>query len=826
MLRLCFGTLGRVLRECKIKSVSDVELVGALTKTIDPTCQYRSSEGTAVSRLLSCEQNLSNGQSRRTGQRARTDHSDFESGYETNRLSGVVGAALIANRNDVARKIKDTVFPLLDSDRKDLSVPTLFDIIASDTVIDNEKGGSFQKFVGQNKSSLLSQREISLPNLLAGLLLYVVVAVVNTEGKACAKKIDRAYVDRFRLSVKNFDISDEAEINSTDEEDNSLEFNENAVETYLDKIRQKNGSVRTLLNPYQLTPLYSIYVCNDVIRNVPVQGRFKNAYTVEYIHDATAKDLAACSNFVIIIGTGGIGKSMMIRHLLLDSIERYSEDGIVPIFVMLKDYDVNSASLFDYLYAKIHNFGTEISRAYLQSLLDAGKCLLLLDGLDEISTKYADAFEKKLEEFTDRFPENQYVISSRPHRTFSAYSRFTILRIRPFTKPQALALVDKLECSADDYSIKEEFREHLENRLYTTHRQFAENPLLLTIMYMTYELFRDVPSKMHLFYRNAYNALSQSHDALKGLKRPSQTGLTADDFAEWFAEFCARTYYDEKYEFSELEFEDYFNGLSMHKKHTGFHIEAKAFRDDLCDNLCLMYYESGKYHFTHRSFQEYFCALYFSKQKDRTLEGIGDFFDNLRSRNYGDKTFSMLYDMIPGKIEEYVFIPYLRKLFQECDSADGYWTFLETMFPQIEYTSGDTEVEADVSPSSFIYEFIRDTYFDVPYDFDSVPREESFIRERYAYVYNRDSSDEMLIEVGEITYDYEQEYGKPDEVGWLYEIDVGKLRAKKYLHKETLAALDNDEFCLKKEYIAAHECLKKLLDNQKPKGHNFFDRFS
>ena len=40
---------------------------------------------------------------------------------------------------------------------------------------------------------------------------------------------------------------------------------------------------------------------------------------------------------------------MMIRHLLLDSIERYPDDGIVPIFVMLKDYDVNSESLFDYL---------------------------------------------------------------------------------------------------------------------------------------------------------------------------------------------------------------------------------------------------------------------------------------------------------------------------------------------------------------------------------------------------------------------------------------------------------------------------------------------
>lgn len=825
MLRLCFGTLGRILRECKIKSVSDVELIGTLTRTVDPTCEYCSSDGTAISRLLSCTQNLSNGQMRRTGQKNQTNHFDFESGYETNRLSGVVNAALSADCHEVAKRIKEMVFPLLDHDRKNLVVPALFDIIATDTVIDNEKSGSFQKYVGKNKSSLLSQREILLPELLAGLLLYVVISVVNTEGKSCAKKIDRPYVDRFRLSLQNFNISDELGNIYTDKKDDSLEFDNRAIEIYLDKIRQKNGSVRTLLNPFHLTPLYSIYVCNDIVKNVPIQGRFRNTYTQEFIQDATAKDLAACSNFVIIIGTGGIGKSMMIRHLLLDAIERYPESGVVPIFVMLKDYDV-SDSLFDFLYTKIHNFGTGVSRPHLQSLLERGKCLLLLDGLDEISTKYAEMFEKQLEKFTDRFPDNQYVVSSRPHRTFSAYSHFTMLKIRPFTMSQALALVDKLECNADDYTIKAEFREQLESRLYVTHRQFAENPLLLTIMYMTYELFKDVPSKMHLFYRDAYNALSQSHDALKGLKRPSQTGLTADDFAEWFAEFCARTYYDEKYEFTEFEFSDYFNSLSMHDKHSGPLIEARAFRDDLCDNLCLMYYESGKYHFTHRSFQEYFCALYFSKQKDRTLEGIGDFFDNLRSRSYGDKTFSMLYDMIPGKIEEYVFIPYLKKLFQECDSADGYWTFLETMYPQIEYIFGDTDAIANVSPSSFIYEFIRNTFFDVTYDFDSLPREESFIIARYAYVYDDENGNAILIEVDEIPRDYVREYGMPDEVGWLYEIDVANIREKRFLHKETLTVLDDDVFCLKKEYTAARECLKKLLDKQKPRGHNFFDRFN
>ncbi len=604
------------------------------------------------------------------------------------------------------------------------------------------------------------------------------------------------------------------------------EYDDEDIRLYLGKIGQKYGTVRTLLNPYQQTPVDGIYVCNDIERSVVVPGRFRNTFTTEYIHNACAQDLAACSNFVIIIGTGGIGKSMMIRHLLLDAIERYPEDGIVPVFLMLKDYDVSSSSLMEYLVTKIHNFSPGITPDHLTALLDAGRCLLLLDGLDEVGTKQADAFEKKLEEFIDRFPNNQYVVSSRPHRTFSAYSRFTILKIRPFTKDQALALVDKLECSADDASIKDEFRTRLDSTLYNSHRQFAENPLLLTIMYMTYELFRDVPSKMHLFYRDAYDALSKSHDALKGLKRSSETGLTADEFAEWFAEFCARTYYDEKYEFTEYEFAEYFNSLTQHAKHPDRRIEAKAFRDDLCDNLCLMYFESGKYHFTHRSFQEYFCALFFSKQKDRTLEGIGDFFDNLRSRNYGDKTFSMLYDMIPGKIDEYVFIPYLRKLFEECDAGEGYWTFLETMYPQIEFTVGDTEYEADVSPASFIYEFIRTTFFDEVYDFDSLPREEEFIRERYAYVTDVPGGGESLVEIGEITYEYQQEYGMPEEIGWLYEVDIGKLREKRFLHKDMLAALDDDLFSLKKEYGAARDCLNNLLDKQKPKSNNFFDRFS
>ena len=119
-----------------------------------------------------------------------------------------------------------------------------------------------------------------------------------------------------------------------------------------------------------------------------------------------------------------------------------------------------------------------------------------------------------------------------------------------------------------------------------------------------------------------------------------------------------------------------------------------------------MFYEGGKYFFSHRSFQEYFCAFYFSRQKDKNLKRIGDFFENRRSRNYGDQTFNMLYDMIPSKVEEYIFYPFISNLLAECQRNEGYWTFLETKYPTLSYEAGETDVCSENTPRAYIYVFM------------------------------------------------------------------------------------------------------------------------
>lgn len=238
--------------------------------------------------------------------------------------------------------------------------------------------------------------------------------------------------------------------------------------------------------------------------------------------------------------------------------------------------------------------------------------------------------------------------------------------------------------------IKQKFLVALK-RLYWTHRSFAENPLLLTIMMMMYADIGDVPSEMHRFYNEAFQVLARKHDATKGgYKRPLSTQLDVEDFKKLFAEFCARTYNDERVELTDEQMEGYYRQLKA-VRDLNAHWNYESFAEDLTSNLCLMYYESLMYHFVHRSFQEYFCARYLADRLDRNLYRLSlTFFESKHYRYYSDSTFELLYDMDPIRIEDNVFLPFLTDLFEKCKKGSGfdYLNFLRIMYPEIAYNHG------------------------------------------------------------------------------------------------------------------------------------------
>ena len=740
-------------------------------------------------------------------------------------------------------------------------ITTLLDLIAADDSINDEE--EFYVCPGGKtltKRELASTQRLFLQPFLLGIWHYIVSKKIDN--KIGAATIDN-WLSRYiiidapgrrvsnreiykELVVEYYDVPSVCEKESNQALKPAVALSGDAsydYTSYLERTKNKYIELKTLLYTDHARNFYDFYVCNMLCSptHMTPSGVRRNRHIQNRLTEANIRKLRlSFGKNVIITGTGGLGKSMMMRHLLLDAITNYDDQKLIPFFIPLKDFNEENNNLFDFIYSKVSPL-CDVSKEQLRDTFINGEALVLLDGLDEIHSSMVPVFERQIENFIDSFADNMYVISSRPFQSFVAFHSFSTAELQPFTKEQALELIEKIEFREDEPDIKNKFKLALEKNLFNTHREFANNPLLLTIMLMTFEQYAEIPSKMHIFYREAYSALSQKHDANKGgYKRQLKTGLNADRFSDYFSEFCMRTYHDEKFELTDAEFEKYFNSLKVHDRFPDENVTASAFLKDLLSAMCLMYYESAKYAFTHRSFQEYFCALFFSKQKDKTLKHIGDFFENRTARMRGDKTFSMLYDMIPDHVEEYIFIPFIEDIVSECEGADGYWTFLRKYHPTIYYGYGDTsEFESNI-PESFLLNFILTTFgLNPAMLMIALPMHEEFITESYDWVlYPGQEDGEILVHGGYDNIisispeahkrfsDEELELQIEENVGYSLEFSIEEVLSEKEMYEDIISALDENECPLKCEYIKLKSILTSLKErHQTTTGDDFFDLF-
>jgi len=126
------------------------------------------------------------------------------------------------------------------------------------------------------------------------------------------------------------------------------------------------------------------------------------------------------------------------------------------------------------------------------------------------------------------------------------------------------------------------------------------------------------------------------------------------------------------------------------------------------------------------------------------------------------------------KVEERVaatpiFLPFLTDLYKECDQVEGYWTFLEKMYPILRYEKGETDEYVSNSSESYLFDFIQQINDLWSVKCENFPHYDSLVTNEYVYVIDEDES-ETLVNADDVDLDYKYEYGDPDVVGWVYEI--------------------------------------------------------
>ena len=57
-----------------------------------------------------------------------------------------------------------------------------------------------------------------------------------------------------------------------------------------------------------------------------------------------------------------------------------------------------------------------------------------------------------------------------------------------------------------------------------------------------------------------------------------------------------------------------------------------------------------------------------------------------------------------------MFIPYMNNLINKCSEAEGIWTFLNTIYSDLECADGDCVSTENTYPSSRLYKYISDLY--------------------------------------------------------------------------------------------------------------------
>lgn len=419
-----------------------------------------------------------------------------------------------------------------------------------------------------------------------------------------------------------------------------------AYEEYLEKTSNRNRKIKTLIYRHVPQDLYSFYECIGV------------RYNGKVISTETVNNLLEIGNKIIITGTGGIGKSTLLRHLFLNTI---AETSYIPVLIeirMVNTMDVEQISAKTLIYENLVNNGFKIEDEYFDYSMEQGAYVILFDGFDEINREKIQKVTNEITSLSNRYPDNKYIITSRPGDAFVGWNDYIEMQSLELTKKQALELIEKIQF---DENVKSIFYKELEEGLFDKYKSFASNPLLLTIMLLTFDNRASIPDKLNDFYEQAFATLFNMHDATKeAYVRDIRSGLGCEDFKMVFAYFCFKSYFTGDNEFNEVRLRSYIQDCQKKFEFIKFSIDE--FLIDLTQSVCMLIKEGINYRFTHRSFQEYFAAWYTCKLTDEEQRILLEKWIKESSAIQTDSYFTMLFNLQGEKVNKIILYPGIKKL--------------------------------------------------------------------------------------------------------------------------------------------------------------------
>jgi formylglycine-generating enzyme required for sulfatase activity len=329
-----------------------------------------------------------------------------------------------------------------------------------------------------------------------------------------------------------------------------------------------------------------------------------------------------------ILGGPGTGKTTLLAYLTLTFARGQAGERLrlkekrLPILVPLRQLKQvlggGAGTLPAYLSDWFAKLGVPPPPGFFEKALESGRCLVLLDGLDEV----ADQTERRrMTEWVDRlvtiYSRNRYLVTSRPPGYESAplENGFTVLRIRDFTAEEVRQFaanwclaVELAAQGEDNPTARRRAREAAHDLMVAVEanaaiRKLAVNPLLLSIIALVHRYRATLPKRRVDLYAECVDVLLGYWDEAKGLAgrlSPGQKRAVLQPLALAMHQEARR-------DLPRHELEARIAWLLPEVG--GQAADAAGFVDEVRERSGLLV-EAGldTYAFSHLTFQEYLCA--------------------------------------------------------------------------------------------------------------------------------------------------------------------------------------------------------------------------
>lgn len=437
-------------------------------------------------------------------------------------------------------------------------------------------------------------------------------------------------------------------------------------------LREKNSEAHIyLLDKFPFDQFYVPPVLqNSSMEHVAISER-------SYHVNTSWKDIWANSNIIYLTGGAGYGKSLFAKKIINNykDLNIFHSDEYLVIYGELKSFfpdgTDNAISVVEFLRNSVKNSTLmDVSVQFVEHYLNAGRCIILFDALDEVEkSKRIYLHESVIAFFKSQNPNNKICLTSRD-RGFIPERKVEVFRICRLNEEQIEKYVDKIialkKFEKDD---KDTFMKQTE---VLVRKGFLNSFLVLSLLINIYKAERELPENKLELYQKCFEYIANKREKEKTQKEFDWRVISPIMKDNTFIEL-SRMGLPNNSNIDKDKIQDQL--LKIYKTKYGSEAETENAIDEFlkfCSDRTELFVPTAedKYKFFHRSFFEYFYSLYIF----------------LRCKNEHD----MLEELLNFDVDSEVFELTVAMLKQK--SEERYQALIELMFDRVEEElNSDTE---------------------------------------------------------------------------------------------------------------------------------------